>query len=120
MNAPETRTVLELPAITAIAELMQAHAKALADLNALNHAMMHAVGEALTAWQLLANAWPGPGVAAPRGAEDLSRLAAEYPARLSDICSRSASVWTSACVQQARQWAEVAARIAAAGAKRAQ
>ena len=90
MNAPRSNSKPETAAAAAMTELMQSQAKALAELYELNVAMMRAWG----------------------AANDLQRLAAEYPKRISEICTRSASAWAGACAEQTRQWNEMAGKLA--------
>ncbi len=79
-------------------DLLQMQAKAMAEIFELNLATTRSVMETMAAMQS-----PDSSV---RATGEWKRLMAEYPKRMSEICSRSTTALTSSCAAQTRQWSE--------------
>ena len=103
MSATDSKTVLGTIALTAMNELLQMQAKAMAEILELNLATTRSAMETMAAMQ-------APDSSA-RATGEWQRLMAEYPRRMSEICSRPAAAWTSSCANQTRQWSEAAEHL---------
>jgi hypothetical protein len=103
MSATDTKTAPGTNALTAMNELLQMQAKAMAEIFELNLATTRSVMETTAAMQ-------APDLSA-RATGEWQRLMVEHSRRISEICSRSTAAWTSSCANQTRQWSEAAEHL---------
>ena len=98
MSATDSKTVPGTIALTAMNEFLQMQARAMAEIIELNLATTRSVMETMAAMQ-------APD-SSTRATGEWQRLMADYPRRMSEICSRSAGEWTTSCANQTRQFAQ--------------